>query len=175
MSKRTSPMTWGLVAVVATTTVLLQPYCVFWVFTQGFAGLDCAEMPPLRVFENVFGHPPPPGLWDIRAAGYMCLGGRDVFLRCSATDDAIRSLTGGSQPVVGAENIEQCIENTRMEFRVPRDHRLALWKQRVRWDEIKRIANPVCYELPPKPLTDPFLTLIVDRSRHLVYVCFTET
>jgi hypothetical protein len=174
MSQRTNQVAWIFAATLAAAVLLLAVRHLAGVVNHHFT-TDCADMPPLRVFENVFGHPPPPGLWDIRAAGCIYLGGRDVFLRCSATDDAIRSLTSGSKPAVGPKNIEQCIESTRMELTIPHDPRLARWKQRAHWHEIERIAKPECYELPPpRQSVSPTLTLIVDRSRHLVYVCFTD-
>jgi hypothetical protein len=164
MSKRTNQAAWVLAATLAVAILLLGAR--HFRFRE-----DCADMPPLQVFANVFGHPPPPGLWDIRAAGRIWLGGRNVYLRFSATDDAIRSLTRGSQRVVGAQSIHDCIASTRMGLQVPGDARSVRWKVRVRWDQIDRIKRPECYALSPHaPCMVPDITLIVDRSRHLVYV-----
>jgi hypothetical protein len=160
---------WGLAAIVVAL--------VFWVgwglsvVSRELREKDCANMPAVEVFENVFDHPPPPGITELRAAGRIWLGGRDVYLRFNATDEAIRRLTKGSKRTVDAAGIQECIEGTRMEWRLQGDRRWVRWKERVRWDEVDRIPKPQCYGLlPAAPSATPHITIIVDRSRHLVYV-----
>jgi hypothetical protein len=172
MAKRTNPVAWGLVVVLLAGVVLVACSLV-WMVVRPFAHLEhvCTTMPPLQVFENVFGRPPPSGVSDIRAAGRIWLGGRDVYLRFQATDEAIQRLTRGSQRTVGDRETNECIQSTRMEDRLVGDHRWMRWKEWVHWDEVERIQKPECYSLLPyAPSTVPNITLIVDRSRHLIYV-----
>jgi hypothetical protein len=135
-----------------------------------FTETDCADRPAAQVFQNVFDRPVPPGITGLLAAGRIWLGGRDVYLRFKGTDEAIRLLTRGGKRVPDAE-VRECIEGTRMEERLQRDRRWVRWKETVYWGEVDRIAKPECYELLPKaPSTTPHISLILDRSRSLVYV-----
>ena len=80
-------------------------------------------------------------------------------MRFRATDGAIRSLTGGKKP--DAFFMDRGLEG------------LLTWPdpRRVHWEEALRIRMPECFELRvgPNPSVD-WLTVVVDRQRHLVYV-----
>jgi hypothetical protein len=158
---------------IVTAVVLLIPlalgYSVWWFVRFGpKLAQDCADTAPAEVFENVFGHPPPPGLDGSRAAGRIWPGGRDIFLRMRATNAAIHGLIQGCQRDSDAK---RRIDDLSMDLRVGGDHRLPRWKERVQWDEIAHIQKPECYTFwgrSPSPSAN--VTLIVDRARQLVYV-----
>src|SRR5687768_6663627 len=87
-------MKWGWSAFLA--GLLLSLTCGVWVSCRSlgsYLSRDCATRPPQEAFENVFGHPPPPGVSDLVAAGRIWPGGRDVYLRFRASDEAIQLLT----------------------------------------------------------------------------------
>jgi hypothetical protein len=123
---------------------------------------DWATKPPSRAFEWVFGRPVPLGVSGIRASGQVSIGGRDVWLRFSATDEALRSLTHACQRISDRDGMESCRMEWRLGEAAPRQ---------IHWGAVRRIRNPECYSLPPKaPAILPDITLVVDRRHHLVYV-----
>lgn len=162
-------MKWGWSALL--TGVLLLLGCSLWGGCRSlgsYLNRDCATRPPSEAFENVFGYSPPPGVSDLLAAGRIWPGGRDVYLRFRATDEAIRQLTKDSVRAVGVREIQLGIASTRMEDRLQGDPRQARWKAAVRWDEVERIQKPECYSVRPYSHS-PRIILIVDPSHNLVY------
>jgi hypothetical protein len=167
---KTNRLAWCFTAILA----LLLTCSFVWVsqFVSGlFAEKDCSTLPPPQVFKNVFGRLPPSGISGIRAAGRIWLGGRNVYLRLRATDEAIHSLIQGSIRVADRKEIRECVEGLRMEVALRGDDRWKRWKQHVLWDEVPRISRPECYYLLPEaPSSTPDVTIIVDRAEYLVYV-----
>jgi hypothetical protein len=174
-SSRSLKTIFARMAVILSVTTLLAGCCfVLWItsmVSQLLRERDCAAMPPPEVFQNVFGQSPPGGVSDILSAGRIWMGGRNVYLRFRATDDAIRYVTRQSRRTVDRKAIQECVESTRMGLQLRGDPRWIPWYARVRWGEVLHIPKPECYSsLPSAPSPTPDVTIIVDRSRHLVYV-----
>ena len=73
------------VPLIASAMFIGAVYLRYWWWPNSGFG-DMATKPPTQVFRRVFGQPVPPGVSDIAAAGYVSMGGSDIWLRCRATD-----------------------------------------------------------------------------------------
>jgi hypothetical protein len=144
----------------------------WWLFGPNSGMGDYTKKSPEKAFRRVFERPAPPGVSDIRAAGQVWLGGRNVWLRFRATDPAIRSLMAVAKRETDAQSIRQTIDGLQMEVALTATHPdLRRWRSHVCWDEVRRIEDPESYFIHPRaPSSTPNITLIIDRKRHLVYV-----
>jgi hypothetical protein len=159
-----------LVLVLAWLTFCGAGATVLWGFYQFREQLnyDCNRHPPLKTFRRMLGERPP-GVWDVRATGYIGLGGSDVRLRFTASDAAIARLTRDYERL-GAADAEARVRSLAsdagtgfLEVRSgsPSQHQ-------VHWEALERIRNAEVYQ---KPQAHPGSedTLVVDRERRLVY------
>jgi hypothetical protein len=126
-------------------------------FTPAFL-VDCATLPPRQAFEEVFCRSVPAGVTDIQGAGIPQSG--QVWMRLRATGAAIRILVGGGKP-----DAPKAARSTIAS--------LSTWPEsrRVHWEGALDIHQPECYHLGigSNPTVD-YITMVVDRQRHLVYV-----
>jgi hypothetical protein len=120
--------------------------------------VDCSTLEPQQAFQLVFGRPMPLGVSDLHGAG--CAQSGYVWLRFRATAAALRSLAGGRKP--DTSSIDAGFAGLLIEPE-PRQ---------VHWEEALRVRRPDCYQIHVRPdrAIDSWLTMVVDRQRHLVYV-----
>jgi hypothetical protein len=158
MARRTNRVARGLAAVLAVVMVgglvrgvsLLRRWHPF--------DLDYSKLPPKLAFTLVFRRSAPPGVTDIQVAGIAWLGGRDIWMRFRATDEAVKLLARGSGPVSTAK--EPCIGTAPV-------HEADLGK--VHWEDVDRIHRPLCYKIDPPLNHTGWVQLIYDRQRHLAF------
>lgn len=125
---------------------------------------DYSTKPPEQVFEMVLNQPVPPGVSDIRVAGFAFLTQAEVWMRFSATNDAIVSL----------------MESRTTDRIGPKDELVWVTKERVEhdpdaravgWDEVLHLKRIKAYQYDFVPAGTGWVgAFIVDRANSMVYV-----
>lgn len=84
------------IAVLVAITFIAAP---LWITSQLSRLADWSTRPPQEAFQGAFRCPLPSGISDLQAAGFLALGGGDVWLRFRATDAVVAVVTRGSRRI----------------------------------------------------------------------------
>jgi hypothetical protein len=122
--------------------------------------VDYSTLPKSRMFQWVWRRPIPADVMDIRIAGHGSLSGT-VWMRIQASDPALKSLIGTSEPISTEEFMHW----------VPGD----FWKdadaQAAGWDEIAAARKPRYYRFDATHESQGWYgAMLHDPERHVLYL-----
>src|SRR5207302_534952 len=115
---------------------LVFPLIGMW-FLWSVWEVDYGAMPPGRVYKQVFGRSPSPGISDIRAAGHGFCQGHEVWMRFRVTDAALKGLLSKGD----AESARPFDPQWLLSWLEKPDARAA------HWEEVPGIRRPEYYHL----------------------------